>query len=268
MAATVAQGVHGLHRPGQGEQFWQFRRYQPGDPAATIDWRQTAKRERAYIRQHEWTAAQTVSLWCAGGPGMAWRSAARLPTKLERAHLLAIALTSLLLRGGERVGLLDPVDPPGTSRAALHRLAEGLRRAPGTEPPAAAVPRHATVVLIGDFLDPLDSILPAIRALAARGARGHLLQILDPAEESLPYRGRVRFTDVGGSGDAWLVSRAEDVRLDYVARLAAHRERLTETLRGYGWTFARHHTDAPPEPPLLALYQALAQRGPQRGGGW
>ena len=31
VATTVAQGVHGRRRVGQGEAFWQFRRYEPGD---------------------------------------------------------------------------------------------------------------------------------------------------------------------------------------------------------------------------------------------
>ena len=32
VAAVVAQGVHGRRRVGQGETFWQFRRYREGDP--------------------------------------------------------------------------------------------------------------------------------------------------------------------------------------------------------------------------------------------
>src|SRR5690242_21378702 len=62
VAVTVAQGVHGRRRVGQGETFWQFRQYQPGDPAARIDWRESAKSQRLYVRETEWEAAQTVWL--------------------------------------------------------------------------------------------------------------------------------------------------------------------------------------------------------------
>ncbi|MCA3425865.1 MAG: DUF58 domain-containing protein, partial [Roseomonas sp.] len=38
IAATVMQGVHGRRRSGQGDAFWQFRPYLPGDAAARVDW--------------------------------------------------------------------------------------------------------------------------------------------------------------------------------------------------------------------------------------
>src|ERR687886_242089 len=46
VAATVAQGVHGRRRVGEGDSFWQFRRFVTGDPLARIDWRQSAKSGR------------------------------------------------------------------------------------------------------------------------------------------------------------------------------------------------------------------------------
>jgi uncharacterized protein (DUF58 family) len=54
VAATVAQGVHGRRRVGQGETFWQFRQYQPGDAAQRVDWRESAKSQRLYVRETEW----------------------------------------------------------------------------------------------------------------------------------------------------------------------------------------------------------------------
>ena len=106
IASTVIQGVHGRRRVGQGETFWQFRRYQPGDAIGAVDWRQTAKGDRVYVRENEWEAAQSVWLWCDASPSMAWRSGHELPTKLERAAVLTLALASLLVRAGEQVALL------------------------------------------------------------------------------------------------------------------------------------------------------------------
>ena len=67
VAATVAQGVHGRRRVGQGDSFWQFRRYVAGDPLGRIDWRQSAKSGRPapdgwFVRETEWEAAQTICL--------------------------------------------------------------------------------------------------------------------------------------------------------------------------------------------------------------
>lgn len=266
LAATVAQGVHGRRRAGPGDTFWQFRRYQAGDPLQAVDWRQTARAERAYVREREWEAAQTAALWCAGGPGMAWRSRPEVPTKRERGTLLTLALAALLLRGGERVGLLGAAIRPAAGRTVLYRLAETLERAEETagpdilEPAAAPLPRHTNLVLFGDFLDPIAPLARTLRDLAGRGARGHVVQILDPAEESLPYSGRVRFTAPGGAGDGgqWLVNRTEDIRDAYVARLHAHREALRDLTRSLGWSFALHHTDTPPQAALLGLHQTLS----------
>ena len=53
IAATIEQGVHGRRRVGRGEAFWQFRQYYPGDELRRLDWRQSAKTDRLYLRQME-----------------------------------------------------------------------------------------------------------------------------------------------------------------------------------------------------------------------
>ena len=81
IAASVAQGVHGRRRVGKGESFWQFRRYQQGDPVQSIDWRQSAKREHLYIRENEWEAAQSVWVWLDRSTSMQYHSDDALPDK-------------------------------------------------------------------------------------------------------------------------------------------------------------------------------------------
>src|ERR1035437_10591865 len=63
VAHSFMKGVHGRRRVGTGEAVWQFRPWQPGDARRDIDWRQTAKRDEAFVRQTEWEAAQTVWLY-------------------------------------------------------------------------------------------------------------------------------------------------------------------------------------------------------------
>ena len=260
VAATVAQGVHGRRRVGQGESFWQFRQYQPGDEVRAIDWRATAKTERVFVREHEWEAAQSVWLWPDASPSMHYASAGAPVAKVERATLLTLALAALLLRSGEFVGLLGVDRVPTSGRAALARLAASLHARAGAGPslpPAEPLPRYARVVLIGDFLSPVADIEECVRHFAANAVDGHLLQLLDPAEEDLPFTGRTRFEGLEGE-PSYLVSRAETLRQAYGARLAAHHEDLLTLSRGVGWTLARHRTDRAPETALLALYQALA----------
>ena len=263
VATTVAQGVHGRRRVGQGESFWQFRQYQPGDAAMRIDWRESAKSQRLYVRETEWEAAQSVYLWRDASASMRWASSAALPSKLARADLLVVALTALLIRGGERVSLLGSGAPPLSGRVALNRIAALVDRPASPRESASlpafeALPRHAQIVLVGDFLSPLEAIHLTVKRFAAAGLHGHLLQILDPAEETLPFDGRVRFEGIEDD-DEVLISRVEIVREQYTARLAAHREGLATIVRPVGWSFATHRTDRPPPTALLALYTALAR---------
>ncbi len=266
VATTVFQGVHGRRRVGQGETFWQFRHYEPGDTPQLIDWRQSAKSDHVFIRELEWEAAQSVWLWRDHSPSMAWRSDPDLPEKRDRADLLALALSVLLVRGGERVSLLGSGLRPQSGRGALNRLAleiagqrAGKPARPETDlPPIQPLPRNAQVVFLGDLLAPLEQVHQAVRSYAQRGVKGHLLQILDPAEANLPYAGRVRFEGLEGE-EPWLLSRVESVREVYLERLEAQREGLAAIARTAGWSYACHHTDRPPQAALLALYTVLSQ---------
>lgn len=259
VAATVAQGVHGRRRVGQGETFWQFRQYQPGDAAQRIDWRESAKSQRLYVRETEWEAAQSVWLWRDASPSMDYASTRGLPTKRERADLLTLALAALLLRGGERVTLLGSGITPSHGRAVLNRMAIQLGDAGAGLPKIEPLPRYGQLVLIGDLLATLEEIEAVVAAYAAMGLKGYLLQVLDPAEETLPFEGRVRFEGLERE-DPLLVSRVETLRTDYADRLARHRAGLAAITRAAGWNFATHRTDRPPHIALLALYTALAER--------
>lgn len=267
VADTVSQGLHGRRRTGQGDTFWQYRPYETGDPAQRIDWRQTAKAERPYIRETEWTAAQKVWMWRDETGSMDYRSDLTATTKRERAELLLLAVAILLLRGGEHVGLLSNNRAPSNDRATLDRLASGLMASSAEAgpddsssahdlPPAYPLPRHAQLILAGDFLAPLDAVDDSLRGFAARGVHGHLIQILDPAEETLPFAGRRRFEGAENDGNV-LVRRAERLRTGYRHRMEAQRAGLSSIARRLGWTFLVHHTDRPPEATLLALHQAL-----------
>jgi uncharacterized protein (DUF58 family) len=264
VAATVAQGVHGRRRVGQGETFWQFRQYQPGDAATRIDWRESAKSQRLYIRETEWEAAQSVWLWRDASPSMDYASSRGLPTKRERADLLTLALAALLLRGGERVTVLGTGIAPSHGRAVLMRMAQQLEREMPNEknggglPAIEPLPRHGQIVLIGDLLSPLEETERLVASYAAMGLKGFLLQVLDPAEETLPFDGRVRFESLERE-DPLLISRVETIRSQYTDRLARHRAGLSAIARAAAWRFATHRSDKPPHTALLALYTALAE---------
>ena len=263
VAATVAQGVHGRRRVGPGETFWQYRAYHPGDTPNSIDWRQSAKSDRVFIREREWEAAQTVSLWCDHSPSMHYASDKNLPEKFDRAALLTLATASLLVRGAEYISLLGSAAKPSTGRAALLRMTSELDAGNTDEqsglPPQADLPRYADLLWVSDFLNPLADIEARAQTLAAAGVRATLVQILDPAEADLPFKGHVHFE--GLEGEAELnVGKANSLRQPYAQRLQERQAALIELTGRLGWSFQVHHTNAPPQTALMRLYQTLAWR--------
>ncbi|EPX87555.1 putative protein (some members containing a von Willebrand factor type A (vWA) domain) [Rubellimicrobium thermophilum DSM 16684] len=262
LAAAVTPGEHGRRRPGQGSDFWQYRLAQPGDPARAIDWRRSARSDMAFVQDKEWQIAQTVTVWADRGRSMDFASSPKLPTKAQRARLLAMAAAVLLVRGGERVGL--PTEGLAARRGpgALARLAERLSAEDPADyavPEVRDLPPRSRALFISDFLGDLPAIEGAVTAAAARGVVGALLQILDPQEEAFPFTGRTIFESIGGSLRHETL-KARDLRGRYLDRLAARKARLADLARRTGWRLATHRTDSPALRGLLWIHGALERQ--------
>lgn len=259
LASSVSLGVHGRRKAGMGETFWQFRRYQTEDPATAIDWRQSAKSQHLFVREREWEAAEAVWFWRDGSPGMRFKSDWAEASKIDRATVLTLALAALLVRGGERIALLGDGHGPGMGRAPLRRIAHELIDFPPDDaalPPEAQVTKNAQFVWLSDFLSPLPQIEAAMKRLARAGLSGHLVHIVDPAEEDFPFTGRTRF-EAERMRESEILGRAETARTAYQARFQAHAESVRASARRLGWSYLAHRTDKRPETALVALYADL-----------
>lgn len=266
VASSVMHGVHGRRRAGTGETFWQFRPFVAGEPASGIDWRRSAKDDRLYVREREWEAAHMVFLWIDCSPSMWFASGLALQPKIDRALVLGLAAADLLVRGGERAGLLG-LTPALAERTIVERFAQVLiarQAAPGYVPEElpvpAGLPRGSQAVLVGDFLVDPAQVSAAIESLSAHGARGHLVMIADPVEEAFPFAGNIEFFDVD-SPARLRAGKAENFRREYIRRLAAHREAIGAAAGKRGWTLTLHRTDKPAAEALLGL-RAKLDAGP------
>ena len=261
IAASILHGVHGRRRAGAGETFWQFRPFASGEAANRIDWRRSARDERLYVREREWEAAHTLWLWMDLSPSMGFVSDLALQPKVDRALTLGLAAADLLVRGGERVGLLG-LSRAMATRDIVDRLAEILlvdsRRTSehADLPPAQALAPRTRAILIGDFLVTPDAFAERLRTLSSRGANGLVIMIADPVEETFPFSGHVEFLDVDSSARL-RIGRAESWRTDYEKRLAAHRAAIADIARAHDFTLILHRTDRPASEALLALRARL-----------
>ena len=262
VAATVMHGVHGRRRAGAGETFWQFRPFVYGEPTNRIDWRRSARDDRIYVREREWEAAHSVWIWCDRSASMGYVSSLALQPKIDRGLVLGLALSDLLVRGGERVGVLGLTRAFAT-RDIVERLSERMieeATCPGHVaaelPPEDPLAPRTQAVLLGDFLSDPDDIARAVHGMASRGAPGHVVMIADPVEETYPFTGHTEFRDVDSSARL-RVGEAQSFRDDYMMRLAQHRDRIRQIATSRGWSFTVHRTDRPASEALLALRMQL-----------
>jgi uncharacterized protein (DUF58 family) len=259
LAATVMLGEHGRRRAGLGDEFWQYRPAYQGDSARMIDWRRSARSDAHFVREREWQAAQSVTLWVDPSKSMGFSGDKARAPKADRARLLALALAVLLLRGGERVGLAG-LAHPRSGRTQLLRLAARLSGEDGAEeygaPETEGMVGHGRAVFLSDFLGDLAGVEGALARAADRGVKGALIQVLDPAEEEFPFNGRTIFESMGGTM-RHETQQAGELRDRYLARLAERKDRLAQLARAVGWHFTTHHTGAPAQSALLWAYAAL-----------
>jgi uncharacterized protein (DUF58 family) len=259
LAGAVLLGEHGRRRAGLGDDFWQYRPAMHGDSRRMVDHRRSAKGDQEFVRQREWQIAQSVMVWTDRGASMRYASRDDLPTKGDRARLLTLALSILLVRGGERVGLTGTDLPPRQGNAQILRLADILSRDESADyapPEHRAMIPHARAVFISDFLGPIDEVKLALGKSADRGVRGAMVQVLDPAEEAFPWKGRTIFESMGGTLSHETL-KAGDLRTRYLDRLAARKDELSQLCRLAGWQFTTHHTDQSAQAGLLWLYRAM-----------
>jgi uncharacterized protein (DUF58 family) len=259
VAHTFMKGLHGRRRVGQGESFWQFRQYQPGDQRRDIDWRQSAKRDDAFIRQMEWEASQTAWLWRDASESMNYRGFKNLPLKKDYAEVLLMALCIMILNGGEQVSLLGTDLAPQTNYNSIQRIYEYLKVQKTLRQQGRPVGARSEVVLISDFFWPMEELYGFCGALARRGIQGSLVQVNCPSEKTLPFKGRMKFYDIeNGKAPPRDIQQVEAVRGEYERKFIEHQEKLAAAAKSWGWHFNSVYTNEKPEDALFKLYENLA----------
>lgn len=267
IANNVIHGLHGRRRAGAGESFWQYRRFTSGEPSQNIDWRRSGRDDYLYVREQEWEAAHTVWIWPDRSASMAFASKKSRDSKLERGLIVAFALAELLVEGGERVGIPGIMNPTG-SRNVIDKMAQAILHdasARASLPPAFVPSSLSEIVVLSDFWSPIAELRTTLAGLSSTGAHGTLVQIVDPAEETFPYSGRIDFVEPEGAGTV-TAGRAETWAADYIARVARHRDEIRGETRRLGWLFSVHDTDRSAAELLLFLHAGMAvNKGGQIG---
>ncbi len=262
-ARRVSASVHGIHgrrRSGPGETFWQYRPLVAGESASRIDWRRSARDGHLFVREREWEASHSIWLWIDRSASMGFASSLAQASKIDRALVAGFALAETMVEGGERVGHLG-LTRAMASRRIVEVLAQALvadtRGGEADLPPDGPLPRLADAIIITDGLTPGAALAHRIGTMASSGARGHVLLIADPIEETFPFTGQAELFDLE-DGLTLRVGDAGSWGEEYRQRLAAHRDAIAEACRKAGWTLTLHRTDRPASEAVLRIASLVA----------
>lgn len=262
-------GAHGRRRAGPGSAFWQYRPYNPGESARSIDWRRSARGDQPIVREREWEAALTLDIWVDSSRSMDFPTAHDPASKRRSADILALGAASAWLENAERVRVLgDPRPANASGLGKISSVAAALARAAANPwiagfedlPPKGPAPRHGFILLIGDMLAPASDFAERAASLASQGARGAAIQVLHPDELYLPAGGRVEFTSLEAN-EHHLLRNVDLGRDGYKERMDRHREDLAAAYAAVGWSFFQHRSDTAAAPSLARALSALAAGG-------
>lgn len=271
-ARLVVEGFwHGIHRSpyhGFSVEFTEYRQYSPGDDPRYLDWQLFARTDRYYVKKFEDETNLRCYLLVDRSCSMDYGSIGY--TKSEYANTLAATLAYFLLQQGDAVGLLTFDERireylPARNRIGhLRRLMLQLEQATaGTATDLISplkriveiVRKRSLMVLVSDFLAPIEALERNLTSLAASGHDLLLLQVLDPAELKFDFDRAVMFRDVESGRDLFIDPAT--ARKEYLKRLQAHNDAVLGTAQRLGAGCRTFSTDCPLE---LAMFDFLRER--------
>ncbi|MEH6404551.1 MAG: DUF58 domain-containing protein [Sneathiella sp.] len=264
LARGFDPGIHGRRKAGVGEDFWQFKHYSIDTPASKIDWRQSAKRDQLYVKQNELETAESVWFWVDDCPNMQYRSNWAADSKLFNARVMSLAVSLLLSSSGENFGLLGISERATNGPVAFDRFAQDLV---SKHTPVLAdtttftnLPKNTRIVLMSDFLTPFDKLEKLVHSLSQNQCSGILVHFADPAEITLPFKGRNRFE--GMQGDLSItIGQTENIQEEYQTLFSNHRASLQKLAQQSSWDYQFIQTDQPLGNAFAILYRLLQRRG-------
>ena len=277
-ARVVVEGFwNGIHRSpyhGFSAEFTEYRPYTPDDDPRYLDWRVFARSDRYFIKKFEDETNLRCYIVVDRSPSMTFGSNGC--SKGEYAATLAATLAYFVYLQGDAVGLiafdqqLRDYLPARHRTGHLRQVMLALEKPAGGKATDLAAPlrqclqivrKRSLIILVSDFLAPLDGFGRELSALAACGHEIVVFQVLDPVELRFDFNQPTMFEDVE-SGRVLFIDPAA-ARKEYLRKLEAHCASLRSTCQKLGIGCHRMASDRPLE---LALFDFLRQRS-RRGRG-
>lgn len=205
---------------GIGQEFSQYRNYQPGDDLRLLDWKIFARSERYFIRQAEVETNITVKFVVDGSRSMEYREESY--TKFQYARVIVAALAYLARKQGDTFGLYftggsnsTNIEPRFEQQQFLRLLNALVQAEP--EGSFAAFDQHEhffpgnskeIVFFISDLYDTDAGLVKLVSRLKSRRNEVIVLHLMGETELNLSMVGSFTFEDLE-SGERLKVDSVE-----------------------------------------------------------
>lgn len=276
-ARVVVEGfVTGIHRSpyfGFSVEFSEYRQYSSGDDTRYIDWRLFARSDRYFIKRFEDETNLRCTIVLDTSRSMSYGSGAY--SKIEYARTMAATLAYFLTTQRDAVGLITFEDrvidvlPPRHRPGHLRRMLSILERPPEgrntdlirpLEEVALTVRKRGLLVIISDFLAPIDALRSRLGYLKSRGHDVVVFRTIDPVEFSFDFQTPAMFFDVESERDLYIDPAL--AREEYKKQFSEHSRGLEQACADFGIPFSLVSIDQPLE---LVLFDFLKSRSTPLG---
>lgn len=206
-ARQIVEGfVTGLHQSpyhGFSIEFAEHREYAPGDDLRYVDWKVFGKTDRYYLKQYEEETNFSCYVLLDTSESMLYRSAAAAVTKLQYAQFVAAALSYLVLRQQDAVGLatfdngvrnfVRASSQPSHLKQLCHVMEQSPAAGDSAMGPifhdlAERIKKRGLILIISDLFDNVDEILMGLKHFRHKRHEVLVMQVIDPAEQDFPFR--------------------------------------------------------------------------------
>ncbi|MGI9628992.1 MAG: DUF58 domain-containing protein [Longimicrobiales bacterium] len=275
VAKTIVRGfVAGLHRSpflGSGEDFDRHRAYQQGDDVRRLDWRLYGRTDRLHVRLFQEDSNLQAYILIDATESMGFQGSNGV-SKLRYAQFVGAALSHLMLKSGDAVGLASVSAkvslhvPPRNRGGHLNDVLLAMERlrpagsgsvAEALDEVGAALRKKGRVVVLSDCLEGESGaeLAGAVGRLRARGDEVQVLRVATAVELGEVDAGPARYFDPENPGQTTAGDPSRDPC--FREKVAAYYRRLGRRLEEQGAEFVPLRTDMPV---VTALRRWLTER--------
>jgi uncharacterized protein (DUF58 family) len=273
-ARSIVEGyVSGVHRSpyhGFSIEFAEHREYSQGDDLRYVDWKVFGRTDKFYLKQYEEETNLVSYMLLDTSESMRYQSADAPLSKLEYAQCVAAALSYLILRQQDSVGmvtfdneiraLIRASSNPSHFKQLLYVMENSVpERKTQTGPIfhdlAERLKRRGLVLILSDLFDDVPSMMAGLKHFRHRRHEVVMFHVLDPAELDFRFRQTTLFRGLEEMPDVLTDPRA--LRQAYLDEFGKFQQAVKKGCRAQHIDYVLLRTDQSLE---IALSSYLASR--------